>query len=596
MSDRSHSLRKLTLLLTTAVALTGLPQLPARAQGLAGPYLAAVQADLHNNYAVAADYYRQTLLYTPEDERLQLSALVASICAGDIGTAADLAARMHEGKVSDPHVGLTLIADALAREDFDTAGALAGDAAFGLHPLVGELLKGWIALGKGSSADAVAIFDAIAGNDAMTTYGQYHKALALAAVGDFEAASGIMAGADGNPLHVSRSAILAHATMLAQIDRRDEAVALLDAEIRRAPSDSGMVALRDQIGAGAPVALRGVTNAREGAAEALLLMGSALSRDAADRSGLVYARLAAHVRPGLDEAILLAAETLQAQGQHDLAIESYARISAESDWYVTAESGRSEALRASGREEAGIEALQGLARLRPADIAVQVALGDALRVAERHAEAAEAYTRAVDGIDEPDASHWGLFYSRGIAFERTRRWPEAEADFRKALELEPEQPLVLNYLGYSLVEKREKLDEAQAMIETAVAARPDDGYIVDSLAWVLYRLGKYDEAVAPMERAVELMPVDPIINDHLGDVYWMVGRKREAEFQWKRALSFGPETEAEADRIRRKLEVGLDVVMAEEGAAGQPAATDEAAPATSGNDAGTGAGTTANDG
>ena len=149
-------------------------------------------------------------------------------------------------------------------------------------------------------------------------------------------------------------------------------------------------------------------------------------------------------------------------------------------------------------------------------------------------------------------------------------WDRAEADFRTALELNPGQPQVLNYLGYSLVEKQIKLDEALEMIEQAVAASPDSGYIVDSLGWVLYRLGRYDEAVGHMERAVELMPVDPVVNDHLGDVYWAVGRAREAQFQWMRALSFvDPEEvdgEADPDRMRRKLEVGLDVVLAEEGA------------------------------
>jgi len=127
---------------------------------------------------------------------------------------------------------------------------------------------------------------------------------------------------------------------------------------------------------------------------------------------------------------------------------------------------------------------------------------------------------------------------------------------------------VLNYLGYSLVEQQVKLDEALAMIETAVAERPESGYITDSLGWVFYRLGRYEEAVAPMERAVSLLPVDPIVNDHLGDVYWKVDRKREAEFQWKRALSFDP-GEEETARIQRKLDVGLDVVLEEEAASDQ---------------------------
>ena len=154
---------------------------------------------------------------------------------------------------------------------------------------------------------------------------------------------------------------------------------------------------------------------------------------------------------------------------------------------------------------------------------------------------------------------------RGITYERIDQWPDAEADFRRALELQPEQPLVLNYLGYTLVEKDLNIDEARDMIERAVAGDPDNGYITDSLGWVLYKIGEFEAAVPHMERAAELLPTDPIINDHLGDVYWSVGRKTEAVFQWKRALSFGPE-EDEADRIRRKLDVGLDVVLADEGA------------------------------
>jgi Flp pilus assembly protein TadD len=162
---------------------------------------------------------------------------------------------------------------------------------------------------------------------------------------------------------------------------------------------------------------------------------------------------------------------------------------------------------------------------------------------------------------------WVLYFYRGICHERSMDWAAAEADFRRALEMNPDQPQVLNYLGYGLVDRGEKLDEALGLIKRAVAADPDKGYIIDSLAWALFRLGRYEEALEPMERASLLVPVDPIVTDHLGDVYWMVGRKLEARFQWRRALSFEP-TEKDAVRIRRKLEVGLDVVMQEEAAAG----------------------------
>jgi len=181
-----------------------------------------------------------------------------------------------------------------------------------------------------------------------------------------------------------------------------------------------------------------------------------------------------------------------------------------------------------------------------------------------------AYDRALGAFERPDPAQWFLYYARGISKERLDDWPAAEADFREALELNPDQPQVLNYLGYSLVEHQQNLDEALAMIERAVAAQPQAGYIVDSLGWALYRLGRYDEAVGHMERAAELMAVDPVVNDHLGDVYWAVGRHTEARFQWQRALSFVDWEEAseelDPDRIRRKLEVGLDQVLSEEGA------------------------------
>ena len=167
---------------------------------------------------------------------------------------------------------------------------------------------------------------------------------------------------------------------------------------------------------------------------------------------------------------------------------------------------------------------------------------------------------------EPGPQQWLVFCARGITHEREDRWDLAEADFRKSLELNPGQPQVLNYLGYSFVEMGVNMEEAVELIEEAVAAQPDSGYIVDSLCWVQFRMGQYSDAVENLERAAELMPVDPIVNDHLGDAYWAVGRKIEAEFQWKRALSFDPEEE-DATRIRRKLEVGLDVVLEEEGAA-----------------------------
>ena len=164
----------------------------------------------------------------------------------------------------------------------------------------------------------------------------------------------------------------------------------------------------------------------------------------------------------------------------------------------------------------------------------------------------------------PDRSHWTLFYFRGISFERSKQWPRAEADFKKALELFPDQPLVLNYLGYSWVDKGINLDEAFKMLRRAVDLKPTDGYIVDSLGWAHYKLGHYDEALRELEKAIELKPADPVVNDHLGDAYWRNNRKVEAGFQWNHARDMNPEAD-DLPNILKKIETGLpDVATAPE--------------------------------
>jgi Flp pilus assembly protein TadD len=309
-----------------------------------------------------------------------------------------------------------------------------------------------------------------------------------------------------------------------------------------------------------------VRSARSGAAEAFFSIAGALGADRNATVALLYARLATALRPELHEAHLLIGEILASEGRHAEAVQAFSTVPRRSPLFFAAEIGRADSLMELEREDEAILALESVAEAEGDSLAAWLSLAGAQRRAERWEEAAAAYDRAIALIDPVEERHWAVFYERGIAHERAGQWDQAEADFLKALELRPDQPLVLNYLGYSWVELRRNFDEAQAMIEKAVEQRPEDGYITDSLGWVLYRIGKFEEAVPHLERAVELQPTDPIINDHLGDALWMVGRKREARFQWRRALSFDPEPE-EAERIRAKLRRGLDAVLREEEAA-----------------------------
>ncbi len=558
MQVLSKTLRRATagLLMLSASSLA--------AQDLAGPYLAASQADIRGDFDDAARYYTLALVQDPKNPEILQRAMVAQMNAGDVDTAILLVRQLDAAGIKNQLTHLTQISDAFRRDDFDKAQTLADDESVELNGLLRGLLQGWAAFGAGKFSDAEAAFDALNANDGLRVYGQYHKALALALTGDAARAEAMIAGADGaEPLYINTESLIAHAQLLVVLDRRDDAVQLLDRMIGENRNPGPLTALRARIEAGEEVEFDVINSAAQGASQATLLLAGALSREQADRLALVYSRLAQHMDPTNEESFVLAGDLLRQLGQFDLASKEYARVKPASPLFESAEIGRAESLHAAERSDEAVEVLSSLARERPDNLAVFISLGDIQRAMEDFVPASEAYTTALSLTGEELQQDWVLYYSRGITFERTDRWDQAEADFRKALELQPDQPLVLNYLGYSLVELGRNYDEALDMIEKAVEQRPNDGYITDSLGWILYRLGRFDEAVEPMERAVELTPVDPIINDHLGDVYWKVGRTREAEFQWRRALSFEPE-EDEAIRIRRKLEVGLDAVLSEE--------------------------------
>lgn len=562
-----HPLSQLTRGALVWAVLVSAPGLAAASPS--GAYLAAMQADLRNDYVAAAEYYGRALVQDGDNPALLQNAAVMEVAAGDVAAARPLADRLAEAMPDSQVAALIRVADALAEADYDAADRLLDEAGEAVNPLLGGLLAGWIAVGRQDFDAAVAAFDDMDANEALAAYGQYHKALALAFAGDFVSAERILAGdEESGPLHLNRGALIAHAEILAQIDREDEALAILDEALAGGIPDAAIADLRNRLAAGEQVAFSRIADALNGAAESYRTLADALDTRDSERISLVHARLAAHIRPDMIEAHLLAAELLEAQDRYALATEALSRVPASSPWFVTAEVRRANTQREAGEPEAGVATLAALAESHPDQIEVHSAHGDALRAEERFAEAAEAYSRAIELIDTPQQAHWVIFYTRGIAHERAGDWEAAEADFRQALELQPDQPLVLNYLGYSLVERRENLDEALDMIERAVAGQPDDGYITDSLGWVLYRLGRYEEAVPHMLRAVELTPDDAIINDHLGDVLWMVGRKREAEFQWRRALSLGPADDLDMDRVRRKIEVGLDAVLEEAGAEG----------------------------
>lgn len=529
-----------------------------------GAYLAGRSGMRAADFASAAPYLVTAMQADPRNLILIESAIAALVGAGEVGAAAPLAAGLAGVDWRSQLGNMVRIATAAQADDW--AGVIAElDAGRRVSPLSDALTRAWALVGTGDMAAALAAFDATIAAPGMRSFGLYHKALALALAGDFEGADAILSLPASEGLQRTRRAVLAHAQVLAALGRGEEAVAMLDSALA-VTADPAIAALRDQIAGGAPAVWTLVDGPRAGLAEAYYSVAGAILDETDDASVLFHARIAQALDPRHVEATLLAAQMLDRLKQHDLAGAAYASVPAEDPAYPLAVIGRAEALRLSGDSEGAIAALTDMTAQWPDVAAGHSRLADFLRLTGRNAEAEAAYDRAIALTPAADRALWRLHYLRGIARFGQDDWPAAEADFIAALALSPDRPPVLNFYGYSLVERGERLEEALDMIRRAVAGDAENGAYVDSLGWALFRLGRHDEAVEHLERAASLEPGDAVINDHLGDAYWTVGRTREAAFQWHRALSFGPEA-ALADRIRRKLEVGLDAVLAEEGAA-----------------------------
>jgi Flp pilus assembly protein TadD len=291
--------------------------------------------------------------------------------------------------------------------------------------------------------------------------------------------------------------------------------------------------------------------------EALFNLAVLLQGENSNDVALIMARLALEARADDPIFQVLLADVLDAQSRSDAALALYRKVPPDASYGWQAQVKIGEELHKLGRDEESVAYLQKLVTAHGDRAEAAVELGDVLRADKRFGEAAKAYDTAIARMPALDASEWSVYYFRGIALERSDQWNKAELDFKKALQLQPDQPYVLNYLGYTWVDRGVHLDEAIKMLQRATEQKPDDGFIIDSLAWAYYRLKQYDKAVLYQEKAVALEPGDPVLNDHLGDIYWKVGRHNEARFQWQRALAFKPEAD-QVKPIEAKLQHGLD--------------------------------------
>lgn len=528
---------------------------------ISGTYLAARVASTERDSDAAVAYLRALLKMDPRNEEVLERAFFSMLVAGDVDDAVPLAERLVKLDRSHRIARLVLAARAIKKSEYQRARTNLSLSVRGpIGDLTATLLAAWTMLGSGNAKAGVEMVDRLQGPEWYIAFKDLNAGLILDAAGQKkEAGKRLDAAVKIDPSSVRAvDAYGRWASRNTSIAAAQEIYGNFEKVLPRHPLIEADVA---ELKAGKTLPLL-IKTPQEGAAEVLYGLGAALARQGGEDLGLVYLQLALWLYPDHPLASLTLADLYEQLKQPEEAISVYEKVPSDSPLKRNAEVQMAVNLDATDQFEEARKHLQALIKQDPKDLEALVALAGIERGRKMFAECAKTYDQAMALIPNPQRNSWTLFYFRGICNERSKNWAEAEADLKKALQLFPDQPHVLNYLGYSWVDQGINLDQGLDMIRKAVSLRPDDGYIVDSLGWAYYKLGRYDEAVTELERAVELKPQDPVINDHLGDAYWKVGRKLEATFQWAHARDLKPEPEDLA-KITKKLQNGLDAAEAE---------------------------------
>ncbi len=540
-----------------ALAAAPAPAGAAAADGsVFGQYLAGTYARSVGDVASASRYYERVLRHDPDNSGILGRAFLLTLADGRFESAAALSRGIGKaGRYASLARQVAAVRHVAAGEFGPAAEVLRTAPRPRMDALVVPLVEAWALVGDGRGDEALETLASLGKETEHAPFRTYHEALVNEVLGRPDAAEAAYRETVGTPGRRSPRVARAFGAFLERAGRRDDAAELYGDYLARDPRNVLVLAALERAERGRP-APPPVADARDGVAEAFHGIAAGLLQGNARELALAYARLALAAKPDMPAALTLIAGVMEGDGRHEAANALYARIDPGSPHGWNARLRMASNLAEMDRLPEAVELLRRLGDERPDRIGPLVELGDILRARERYEDSAEAYGRAIRRVGELRERHWTLLYSRAIAYERSNQWSKAEPDFLRALDLKPEQPLVLNYLGYSWIDRGERLESAREMVEKAVEQRPTDGYIVDSLGWAFYRLGEFDDAVEHLERAVGLRPEDPVINDHLGDALWRVGREREATFQWRRALALEPEAE-DVPRIREKLEKGL---------------------------------------
>jgi tetratricopeptide (TPR) repeat protein len=515
-------------------------------------YLSARFAAGEHDMAGAARYFSVSAERVPDDPTLLAAASFYATTAGDIDQSVKIARKIVATTPDDRISRLVLATDALKHGDYKGARAEIGKSAKGAFTVLTiALVDAWAAAGAGDGDGALADLKMLRGQAGFDAIVAFHQALLLDYLGRTQEADAAYSEAlktDGP----SPRLVNAYGRFLERNGRAAEASALYAKLAGNAALGPVFAEAAARIARGEkPQAL--IRTPQDGASEALFGIAASLSEEASVDVSILYLRLSLHLQPGFDLGNILLGDRLETLQDLPGAIAAYRVVDKNSPYRrMAAIQIATDEARLDKTDDA-IRDLKALTDASPKDIEAWTALGDADRAADKFDDAVKAYDRAVAALGTPGKKDWTLFFARAIARDRAHDWPGAEADLQLALKLSPDEPQTLNYLGYSWVDQGRNIKDALTMLEKARSLKPYDGYIVDSVGWAYYRLGRYGDAAKTLEDAILLVPGDPTINDHYGDALWKVGRKLDARFQWDHALAFGPTGDEKAE-IEKKLQ------------------------------------------
>jgi tetratricopeptide (TPR) repeat protein len=532
---------------------------------LLGNYLSGRLARGDHDTVTAAGFYSKALAGDPENAIILEQAFLLETASANWNRAVSLAADLIKVEPAHRIARFLLGCEAFKQGKYKEADEHFAAARQGpIADLTSTLARAWVQEADGKPTEALATLDTLSEADWAQFYQRYHRALIADVAGRHELARQAFAQAFKKNPSTLRVAD-AYARHALNSNNRKLARLTIKAHIAKATSHPLSEALLEEIDTGKVPPLL-VVNPNDGLAEVFYGIGDALAGEGGLDMGIIFLQFALYLKPDFPLAHVALAEAYEGAKRYELEMRAFDQISKDSPLWLSVQIQKAFALNSLERVDDAKALLEKLIAENPKDMRPLDALGNILRSHERYGDARDYYARAIALIGKPQGDDWALYYSRGVCNERLKAWPEAEKDFKRALQLSPDESLVLNYLGYSWVDQGINLKQAMDYIRKAVTLKPDDGYYVDSLGWAYFRLGNLPAAVEHLERAVELKPDDPIINDHLGDAYWHVGRKLEAKYQWEQSLALKPEAEQVA-AIKQKIASGLPAAASQATAA-----------------------------